>query len=100
MVEDSGKTIDAEPAQVADGKEIWKRGLFMLLCMFAFWVGQVFLNLLAIVQFIWLLFSKEPNPKLCRFGRSLSVWLADTARFLSCDTDQKPFPWTEWPSGS
>ncbi len=100
MTDDSGKIIDAEPAQDTGSNEIWKRGLFMLLCVFAFWVGQALLILLAIVQFVWLLFSKEPNPKLCRFGKSLSVWLADTARFLSCDTDQKPFPWTDWPNGS
>ena len=98
MADDRGVLADIEPAKVSESNEIWKRGLFMLLCVFAFGVGQTLLILLAVVQFVWLLFSKQPNPNLVRFGKSLSVWLADTARFLSCDTDQKPFPWSSWPN--
>ena len=97
MADDTGMLEDVEPAEASDRKETWKRGLFMLLCVFAFGVGQTLLILLAIVQFMWLLFSKVPNPNLVRFGKSLSVWLAEAARFLSCDTNQKPFPWSSWP---
>jgi hypothetical protein len=78
-------------------REVWKRGLFMLFFAVAFSLAQVLLNLLALVQFIWLLFAGEPNQFLLRFGRSLSVWLADTAQFLSCASDDKPFPWRRWP---
>ena len=28
---------------------------------------------------------------------SLSRWLADAARYLSCASDAKPFPWAPWP---
>jgi hypothetical protein len=55
------------------------------------------LDLLAFVQFLWLLFAGEPNQFLLRFGRSLSLWLADAARFLSCANDEMPFPWKAWP---
>jgi hypothetical protein len=83
--------------QSADRYTIWKRGLFMLLFMVAFSIAQALLNLLAIVQFLWLLFASTPNQFLLRFGRSLSVWLADTALFLACATDDMPFPWKAWP---
>lgn len=99
MTDNTGMIVDAKPAEASGRNEIWKRGLFMLLCVFAFGVGQALLMLIAIVQFVWLLVSKEPNANLGRFGKSLSVWLSDTARFLSCDTNQKPFPWSNWPSG-
>ena len=78
-------------------RDVWKRGLFMLLFMVAFGVGQVLLNLLALLQFLWLLFAKESNQFLLRFGKSLSSWFSDAARFLSCATDEKPFPWKDWP---
>ena len=55
------------------------------------------LTLLAFVQFIWLLFAREPNPNLATFGHSLSIWLAEVGRFLTCGTDDKPFPWRAWP---
>ena len=73
--------------------DVWMRGLFMLLLMFGFAIGQWLLNLLAIVQFLWLLFAREPNLALASFGNSLSIWLAEVARFLTCATDEKPFPW-------
>jgi hypothetical protein len=53
--------------------------------------------LTAIVQFLWLLFSHEPNRLLARFGKSLSLWMAQTARFLTCASEEKPFPWSDWP---
>ena len=76
---------------------IWMRGLFMLVVIFAFGVGQGLLFLTAVVQFLWLLFAKEPNRLLVGFGKSLALWLAETARFLCCATEEKPFPWAAWP---
>jgi hypothetical protein len=78
-------------------RDIWIRGLFMLLFMVAFGVAQVLLNLIAVVQFLWLLLAGERNRFLTRFGSSLSKWFSETVRFLSCASDDKPFPWKEWP---
>ena len=75
----------------------WKRGLFMLVFIFAFGVGQGLLYLMAVAQFLWLLLAGEPNKLLVGFGNSLALWLAATARFLSCATEEKPFPWAVWP---
>jgi hypothetical protein len=69
------------PVPITDSKDVWKRGLFMLLFAIAFGIGQAVLNAIAIVQFLWLLFTREPNNPLARFGNSLSVWLGDVARF-------------------
>lgn len=73
------------------------RGLFMLILIIGFTVGQWLLNFLALVQFLWLLFAREPNGFLARFGNSLATWLAEVARFLTCATEGKPFPWRPWP---
>jgi len=87
-----------QEGEVRSGKSaVWMRGLFMLLLMIAFWVAQWLLWLVAIVQFLWLFFAAEPNGFLVRFGKSLSLWLAETVRFVSCATDDKPFPWAAWP---
>ena len=74
-------------------RDVWMRGLFMLLFMIGFTVGQWLLNLLAIVQFVWLLVAREPNQFIARFGNALSIWLAEIGRFLTCATEDKPFPW-------
>jgi hypothetical protein len=96
-----------EPIQTTTARErtstisnpaTWTRGLLMLLLLLAFGVAQGLLWVAAIVQFLWLLFSGEPNPAIVQFGRALSRWLADTGRFLLCSSDMKPFPWSAWPS--
>jgi hypothetical protein len=81
-------------------RDVWMRGLFMLLFMIGFAIGQWLLNILAVVQFFWLLFAREPNHLLVRFGTTLTIWLAEIARFLCCATDDKPFPWRSWPDAS
>ena len=84
--------------QATRPQNIWKRGLFMLMLGIAFGVGQLVLNAVAVVQFLWLLFAGAPNQLLVGFGRSLSTWLADVARFMTCASDEKPFPWQPWPA--
>ena len=73
--------VNQTPVPITEPKDVWKRGLFMLLFAIAFGIGQAVLNAIAVVQFLWLLFTREPSNPLVRFGNSLSVWLADVARF-------------------
>jgi hypothetical protein len=87
------KAPDPMPAT----RDVWMRGLFMLLFMIGFGLGQWLLNFLALVQFVWLLIAREPNRFIASFGNSLSSWLADIGRFLTAATDDKPFPWRRWP---
>jgi hypothetical protein len=39
----------------------------------------------------------ERNVFLAQLGYALSLWMADAARFLSGDSEDKPFPWKPWP---
>ncbi len=77
---------------------MWMRALFMFLLLLAFGAAQGLLWLMAIVQFLWLFFSGEANVNLARFGKSLSLWLAELVAFVTCASEAKPFPWQAWPS--
>jgi hypothetical protein len=90
------KPVDATPTT----RDVWLRGLFMLLFMIAFAIGQSILNIMAIVQFLWLMFAREHNRLLASFGDSLATWLAEVGRFLTCAADERPFPWKPWPASS
>ena len=85
------------PETTPTTRDVWMRGLFMVLFMIAFAIGQMLLNLMAVVQFLWLLFAREHNAFLASFGGSLATWLAEIGNFLTCATDDKPFPWRPWP---
>ena len=88
----------AEPAAETESRRpIWIRGAFMLFFLFAFGLGQGLLTLTAVVQFLSLLIAGKPNAFLAGFGRSLGLWLDQTARFQSAASDERPFPWAPWP---
>jgi hypothetical protein len=90
--------METQAPERPTARDVWMRGLLMLLLIIGFAVGQWLLNLTALVQFLWLLLARAPNEFLTRFGNSLALWLADVARFLTCATNEKPFPWRAWPS--
>jgi hypothetical protein len=50
------------PDHTPSTRDVWMRGLFMFLFMIGFTFGVWLLNFLAIVQFVWLLLAREPQP--------------------------------------
>lgn len=52
---------------------------------------------ISIFQFFWALFLKEPNHYLLDFSKSLNRYLYDIVRFISFNTEIKPFPFSPWP---
>lgn len=78
----------------------WIRGAWMIGFIAAAAIAQTILNVIAIIQFLWLLIAGEPNARLAAFGKSLAAWAAETIRFLTMASDDKPFPCRDWPAGS
>ena len=77
-------------------KQIWIRGLWMLLLAMLFSLAGTILGVTAVIQFLWMLFAKEKNPLLTEFGDDLGKWLHDVVLFQSGASEQKPFPWKKW----
>ncbi len=79
-------------------RNLWIRGLFMLLIGFAFQVCGTILCVVTFIQFVIMLASNTPNVRLVSFGRSLGNYLRQIVSFLTFATDDIPFPFSEWPS--
>ncbi len=75
---------------------IWLRGLFMVIFAVFFGLAETVLFILALVQFLWMLFAKERNEGIADFGASVGKWLGHVAEFQTGATDEKPFPWGKW----
>ncbi len=79
-------------------KATWLRGIFMLIF---FAVAYYFIILLiaaiALFQFGSVLFTGQLNVWLLSFGRSLSIYSQQIVSFLTYNSEQKPFPFGEWP---
>ena len=75
---------------------IWRRILFMML--FALILGFVRMLLWAVVAFQVLtgLLTDSINPHARQFGKSLSIYIYKVLLFLTFNTEEMPFPFTDW----
>ena len=79
-------------------RNIWLRGLFMLLMGFALHVSGTVLAFVAVIQFVIVLVNDTPNARLLAFGRSLGSYLRQIVNYLTFVTETMPFPFSEWPT--
>ncbi len=86
-------------AETASGPKAWPRGAFMLLFIVLASLAQNLLSVIAVLQFLWLLIARTPNPFLTRFGAALGAWFQATARYQACASEDRPFPFADWPQG-
>jgi nitrogen fixation-related uncharacterized protein len=75
----------------------WLRLVFMVLFALILQVASLVMWALVAVQFLWALVTGDDNDKLRRFGHSLAKFIFDALRFLTYNTEQKPFPFSDWP---
>lgn len=79
-------------------ESILLRVLWMLVFLLVWQVAQFILGVLVLVQLIYRLIYGAPSASLMNFGDSLSQFLAQIGRFGSFHTDQKPWPFADWPA--
>lgn len=90
--------ISDETAAHYKDRSTWLRGLFMLLFAALYHVAGVVVGAVAVLQFAWKLVTGESNPRLTRFGEDLGRYFNQIVRFLTFNTEDKPFPFADWPS--
>ncbi len=86
----------AETVQAEMRREAWLRGLWMLFLTLLFELARIVLYVLALVQFLWLLFGGEKNRPIGEFGAELARWQAQVASYLSGASEARPFPFAKW----
>jgi hypothetical protein len=91
------ETATPAPAPAKDSSGILMRGALMLVFLVLTTLARYITILIALIQFGWMLATGGPNPHVRSFGAALADWMADATRFLSAASDEKPFPWKNWP---
>ncbi|QXG36098.1 DUF4389 domain-containing protein [Pseudomonas viridiflava] len=74
------------------------RILWMLLFVIVWQVAEVVLAGVVIVQLGYRLIYGAPSGSLMNFGDSVSQFLAQIGRFGTFHSDQKPWPFADWPT--
>jgi hypothetical protein len=79
-------------------RNIWARGFFMLLMVFAFQVSATLMFAVTVIQFVMVLLNEAANARLSSFGRRLGEYFQQVVHFLTFASEEIPFPFSEWPS--
>ncbi len=81
-----------------EGKE---HQVIRALCMILFWIvlriSLLVTGVLAIVQWVLAWFEDDPNPQLAKFCRRLALYQKQLLDYLTFISNDKPFPFRDWP---
>ena len=80
-------------------ENIWMRGVYILLFGFIYSAAEVVMIAVIVLQFLFILFTQKKNEKVLEFGADLSQFLYLIFRYLTFNSDKRPFPFDEWPKG-
>jgi hypothetical protein len=76
----------------------WLRFVFMILFMAIAGVASYVVTVLILIQFIFALVTGNSEARLQKFGRNMSQYVFQILSFLTYNTEEKPFPFSDWPS--
>jgi hypothetical protein len=75
----------------------WLRLVFMVLFAVLLQVVGIIMWVLVILQFVFSLITGRDNSNLREFGQSLSTYIYQILKFLTYNSEEKPFPFSDWP---
>jgi len=77
----------------------WLRLLFMFVFYVIGTVTTAVLSVVVVLGFFWVLFTGKKNAQLQQVGQVIAAYLCDIVRYLTFNTEEKPFPFgNELPS--
>ena len=76
----------------------WIRLLYLVLYAVILNVTEGITFIVAVVQFIFHLFTGGPNARLAELGEGLAAYVREVVAFLTYHTNALPFPFGRWPA--
>ena len=76
----------------------WIRLAYMVLFALLVMAARLLVSIVVIVQFALVLIFGRDNENLRNLGQGLGKWVYQAIMFLTFNSDDKPFPFDEWPA--
>ncbi|MGH1449444.1 MAG: DUF4389 domain-containing protein [Pseudomonadaceae bacterium] len=80
--------------------DYWLRVIYTLLLALAWQVTELLLIVVTLLQLGFKLFTGEPRAGLTGLGNSLAQYAWQIGRYVTLASEQKPWPFMEWPDGA
>jgi len=94
--EDNGNRVEDN----LKSRSTWTRAIFMLICCVLVSLATMVGSAVVLLGFLWVLVTGKVNRQIREVGQSLAVYLFENVRYLTFNSDDKPFPLgNDWPSG-
>lgn len=88
----------SEENKVLERESIGLRVLWMVIFAIVWQLAEIVLGVVVLVQLGYRLFYGAPNGGLQGFGDSLSQYLQQIGRFGTFNSEEKPWPFADWPT--
>jgi len=76
----------------------WLRLFFIIVFCALYFVSRIVVFAVVVLQFFWLLFTGAVNEQLRALGQSLAGYTYEIVRFLTFNSNVRPFPFdAPWP---
>jgi len=85
---DSGIPIEAH----IKSRSTWHRLVFMVVLYVLATLASAVGSVVVVLGFLWVLFTGETNRQLQRAGQVIAAYIYEIIRYLSYNTDDRPFP--------
>jgi hypothetical protein len=98
--------VDRDPAgkpieENLKSRATWTRLLFMVICCILVSIASFVGTFVVVLGFLWVLFTGEVNRQIQQVGQSIAAYVYEIIRYLTFNTDDRPFPLgNDWPSGT
>jgi len=89
--------MDQETKDRLNNPSLWKRALYMLIFSIIRALAEGVVTFVAIFQFITLLVTGSANEPLLKFGTNLSAYIYQIMQFLTFNSEDHAFPFSDWP---
>jgi hypothetical protein len=88
----------SEAPKELERESILLRILWMAVFVIVWQLAELVLGGVVLLQLGYRLFYGAPSASLLGFGDSLSQYLAQIGRFGTFNTEEKPWPFADWPT--
>ena len=78
--------------------DTWTRLVFMMLFLVIYGIAEIVLTAMVAFQVGSALLVRRPNERLLGLGRQISAFMYGILLFLTYNTEEKPYPFGDWPA--
>lgn len=77
--------------------DTWIRLLYMIVFGLLSTLARMVIWIIAVLQFLLVLFTGNSNSNMRDLGQGTSKWAYQAFLFLTFNSEDKPFPFSDWP---